>query len=116
MAGYASFAASAMAWIALSAVVSGCAQLETAGGTSLAYDCGADRNFNASFSEDWDTASVTTEDATYDLSLIEQDDGSLVYSDEDGDVRLVVDQDDSDAELEIEGGDDFEDCRAERSS
>jgi hypothetical protein len=104
--------APAIAGAVLAAAVGGCAQLETAGGTSVAYDCEDDRNFNASFSEDWDTASATTEDATYALTLTERDDGRFVYSDEDGDVRLIVEQDGGDAELEIEGGDDFEDCRA----
>jgi hypothetical protein len=56
---------------------------------------------------------VTTEDETYGLSLVERDDAGLVYSDDDGDVRLAVDQDGEGAELEIEGGDDFEDCRPE---
>jgi hypothetical protein len=95
------------------AALGGCAQLETAGGTSVAYDCDDDRNFEAAFTEDWDTASATTEDETYSLALVERDDDRLVYSDDDGDVRLVVDQDGEGAELEIEGGDDFENCRPE---
>lgn len=80
--------------------------------TTVAYDCDDDRSFTASYSADREEVSVDTEDETYRLELTDREDDQHVYSDEDGDVQLTADNDG--AELDLEDGDDFEDCEAER--
>jgi hypothetical protein len=89
------------------------------GATTVAYDCDGGRELTAAFSADRGEVRVEAEDEdgdeeTYALELLGRRGDRRVYSDDDGGVQLVVRGADGDeAELRIDDGDDFEDCRRE---
>ena len=89
------------------------------GPTTVTYDCDGGRELTAAFSADRGEVRLEAEDEngdeeTYALELLGRRDDRRVYGDDDGEVQLVVrGADDDEAELRIDDGDDFEDCRRE---
>lgn len=75
---------------------------------TLAFECDDDREFTVRLSDDREEARVDVGDRTYELEEASRDDGQRVYRDDDGEVRLTMDDDE--AYLRIAGADDYRDC------
>ena len=74
---------------------------------TVAFNCDDDRDLRVRLSGDRDEARVAAGDELYDLEQTGRDDGSRIYTNDDG-VRLEIS--DEEAYLRVPGGEDFQDC------
>ena len=74
---------------------------------TVAFNCDDDRDFRVRLSGDREEAQVAAGDELYALEQTGRDDGTRIYTNDDG-VRLEISNEQ--AYLRIPGGEDFQDC------
>jgi hypothetical protein len=79
---------------------------------TISYSCDDDRRMSVAYSDNGERASVRADDDRYDLRLDDEDDGRRVYRDRDDGDEVILRVSRGGADLQVDGGRDYEDCDA----
>jgi hypothetical protein len=79
---------------------------------TISYSCDDDRRMSVAYSDNGERAAVRADDDRYDLRLADEDDGRRVYRDRDDGDEVILRVSRGGADLQVDGGRDYEDCDA----